>query len=142
VKASDVGRGIYKVDKQWQTKKDLRVPESVLYDEYRKVLYASNINGRPMEKNGQGFISKVSLDGKIEVLKWATGLHATKGSAIHKNKLYVSDIDHLIEIDIKTGKILSKYPATGAKFLNDVVTDASGNVYVTDMSSENSESTY
>ncbi|MBW1672287.1 MAG: SMP-30/gluconolactonase/LRE family protein, partial [Deltaproteobacteria bacterium] len=82
--------------------------------------------------------SKVSLDGKIEVLKWATGLHAPKGSAIYKNKLYVSDIDHLIEIDVKTGKILAKYPATGAKFLNDVATDASGNVYITDMSSENS----
>ena len=138
VKASDVGGGIYKVDKQWQTKKELRVPESVLYDESTNILYVSNINGKSTEKNGQGFISKVSLDGKIEVLKWATGLHAPKGSAIYKNKLYVSDIDHLIEIDVKTGKILAKYPAPGAKFLNDVATDASGNVYVTDMSSENS----
>jgi sugar lactone lactonase YvrE len=138
VNASDVGGGRYKVDKQWQTKKELRVPESILYDESRNVLYVSNINGKSTEKNGQGFISKVSLDGKIEVLKWATGLHAPKGSAIYKNKLYVSDIDHLIEIDVKTGKILAKYPAPGAKFLNDVATDASGNVYVSDMSSENS----
>jgi len=138
VNASDVSRGTYKVNKQWQTKKELRVPESVLFDESRNVLYVSNINGKPTEKNGQGFISKVSLDGKIEVLKWATGLHAPKGSAIYKNTLYVSDIDHLIEIDVKTGKILAKYSATGAKFLNDVATDASGNVYVTDMSSENS----
>ena len=138
VKASDVSGGTYKVDKQWQTKKEFRVPESILFDESRNVLYVSNINGKSTEKNGQGFISKVSLDGKIEVLKWATGLHAPKGSAIYKNKLYVSDIDHLIEIDVKTGKILAKYPATGAKFLNDVAADASGNVYVTDMSSENS----
>jgi len=138
VKASDVSGGTYKVDKQWQTKKELRVPESVLFDESRNVLYVSNINGKSTEKNGQGFISKVSLDGKIEVLKWATGLHAPKGSAIYKNKLYVSDIDHLIEIDVKTGKILARYPATEAKFLNDVAADASGNVYVTDMSSENS----
>ena len=136
--ASDVGGGTYTVDKQWQTKKELRVPESVLYDEFRNILYVSNINGKSTEKNGLGFISKVSLDGKIEVLKWATGLHAPKGSAIYKNKLYVSDIDHLIEIDVSTGKILAKYPATGAKFLNDVATDSMGNVYVTDMSSENS----
>jgi sugar lactone lactonase YvrE len=138
VNASDVSGSTYKVDKQWQTKKELRVPESVLYDESRNVLYVSNINGKSTEKNGQGFISKVSLDGKIEVLKWVTGLHAPKGSAIYKNKLYVSDIDHLIEIDVNTGKILAKYPATGAKFLNDVATDSMGNVYVTDMSSENS----
>jgi len=138
VHASEVGGSTYKVDKQWQTQKELRVPESVLYDKSGNILYVSNINGKPTEKNGQGFISKVSLDGKIEVLKWATGLHAPKGSAIYKNKLYVSDIDHLIEIDVSTGKILAKYPATGAKFLNDVATDSMGNVYVTDMSSENS----
>ena len=138
VNASDVGGVTYKVDKKWQTKKELRVPESVLYDKSTNILYVSNINGKPTEKNGQGFISKVSLDGKIEVLQWAKGLHAPKGSGIYKNRLYVSDIDHLIEIDVKTGKILAKYPATGAKFLNDVSTDASGNVYVTDMSSENS----
>ena len=138
VNASDVGGSIYKLDKQWQTKKELRVPESVLYDESRNALYVSNINGKPTEKNGQGFISKVSLNGNIEVLKWVTGLHAPKGSAIYKNRLYVSDIDHLIEINLKTGKIIAKYPATGAKFLNDVAIDASGSVYVTDMSSENS----
>ncbi|MDY7036071.1 MAG: SMP-30/gluconolactonase/LRE family protein, partial [Thermodesulfobacteriota bacterium] len=94
--------------------------------------------GKPTQKNGQGFISKVTLDGKIEILKWATGLNAPKGSAIYRNKLYVSDIDQLVEIDLKTGKILAKYPAAGANFLNDVSADASGNVYVSDMSSENS----
>ena len=136
--ASNSGLGKYKVTLLWSTKRDLRVPESVLYDESRNVLYVSNINGRSTEKNGQGFISKVSLDGKIEVLKWATGLNAPKGLAMYGNKLYVSDIDRLIEIDVKTGKILEKYPAPEAKFLNDVAADALGNVYVTDMSSENS----
>ncbi|MBW1704970.1 MAG: SMP-30/gluconolactonase/LRE family protein [Deltaproteobacteria bacterium] len=137
-RSDDVGRIEYRLIKQWETVKGLRVPESVLYDACGNILYVSNINGRPTEKNGQGFISKVSLNGKIEVLKWATGLDAPKGSAIHGNKLYVSDIDQLVEIDLKTGKILSKYPAAGAKFLNDVATDALGNVYVTDMSSKNS----
>jgi len=138
LKASDGSGGEYKLTQQWETKKELRVPESVLYDESGNVLYVSNINGKPTEKNGKGFISKVSLNGKIEVLRWTTGLNAPKGSTIYGDKLYVSDIDRLVEIDLNTGKILAEYPATGAKFLNDVATDASGNVYVTDMSSENS----
>lgn len=134
----DVGKSTYTVTKQWETQQELRIPESVLYDEARNILYVSNINGKPAEKNGQGFISKVALDRKIEVLKWATGLNAPKGSAIYKNKLYVSDIDHLVEIDLKTGKIVARYPAAGAQFLNDLAVDASGNVYVSDMSSANS----
>jgi sugar lactone lactonase YvrE len=136
--ADDAVRIEYNLIKQWETEKELRVPESVLYDESGNILYVSNINGGPTEKNGQGFISKVSLDGKIEVLKWVTGLNAPKGSAIHGNKFYVSDIDQLVEIDLKTGKILAKYLAAGAEFLNDVAADASGNVYVSDMSSKNS----
>lgn len=134
----DVGKATYTVTKQWETQQELRIPESVLYDEAGNILYVSNINGKPTEKNSQGFISKISLGGKIEVLKWATGLNAPKGSAIYKNKLYVSDIDHLVEIDLKTGKIVTRYPAAGAQFLNDVAVDASGNVYVSDMSPANS----
>lgn len=136
--AGDVGKAQYKVTKQWETQKELRIPESIVYDESRNILYVSNINGKSAERNGQGFISKVSLDGKIVVLKWVTGLNAPKGSAIYQDKLYVSDIDHVVEIDLETGKILARYPAPGAQFLNDVAADASGNIYVTDMSAANS----
>ena len=130
--------GQYKLTWQWETPRDLRVPESVLYHEKEKVLYVSNINGSPTEKNGKGFISKIALDGRIEVLQWATGLNAPKGLAIFQQKIYVADIDRLVEIDLKTGKISAEYPAEGAGFLNDVVTDSAGNVYVSDMSQENS----
>jgi len=127
-----------KLMKLWETKTDLRVPESVLYNPSEDILYVSNINGKPTEKNGKGFISKVSLNGEILVLKWVTGLNAPKGSGIYRGSLYVTDIDELVEIDLKTGKILSKYPAVGAGFLNDVTIDKNGNVYVSDMSSQNS----
>lgn len=128
----------YKLTKQWETAEGLQVPESILYDESRNILFVSNICGKPTEKNNKGFISKASLDGKIVVLKWATGLNAPKGSALYGNAFYVSDIDHLVKIDLKTGKILNRYPAAESKFLNDVAVDSSGNIYVTDMSPENS----
>ena len=127
-----------KLTKLWETKADLRVPESVLYHPSEDILYVSNINGKPTEKNGKGFISKVSLSGKILELKWASGLNAPKGSGIYRDRLYVTDIDELVEIDLKTGRTLSIYPAVGAGFLNDVTIDKDGNVYVSDMSSTNS----
>jgi sugar lactone lactonase YvrE len=124
--------------KLWETEKGLLVPESVLYDKNGNILYVSSINGTPTEKNGKGFVSKVSLDGKILDLKWATGLDAPKGSAIYKGKFYVSDIDRLVEFDLKTGAFKAAYPAKGARFLNDVAADRDGNIYVTDMDKTNS----
>ena len=69
LRASDVGSGKYRLTKQWETENNLRIPESVLYDKTKNILYVSNINGKPTEKNGKGFISKVLLNGKIEKLK-------------------------------------------------------------------------
>lgn len=124
--------------KVWETKRDFLVPESVLYHKADKTLYVSNINGMPTEKNGKGFISRLSLDGRILKLKWAEGLNAPKGAAIYANRFFVSDIDRLVEIDMKTGKICHTYPAQGARFLNDVAVDDQGRVYVTDMDEKNS----
>jgi sugar lactone lactonase YvrE len=127
-----------KLTQKWATTQDLKVPESVLYDADRDVLFISNVNGSPLEKNGKGFISKVTLTGEFENLEWVTGLNAPKGSGIWQNKLYVTDIDELVEIDIETGEIINKFSAENAVFLNDITVNDSGNVYVSDMSAENS----
>src|SRR5687768_14013830 len=117
---------------KWTTEATLRVPESVLLDSKNNVLYVSSIDGTPDDKDGNGFIAQVTLDGKIKNLKWATGLDAPKGMGLHNNKLYVADIDRIVVIDIATGKTSSTVPVEGAKFLNDVTVDKSGNVYVSD----------
>jgi len=117
---------------QWQTS-GLKNPESVVYDEQREQLYVSNVNGKPTDKDGNGSIARVSLDGDIEALDWVTGLDAPKGLAIHGNKLYVADIDTLVVIDITSSSISERYTVSDAKFLNDVTAAANGDIYVSDM---------
>ena len=124
--------------KVWETDRSFKVPESITYDTKREILYVSNINGSPMEKDGNGFISKVRLDGSIEKFEWVTGLNAPKGSALTKEKLYVTDIDELVVIDIETGNKIYSFKNDEAIFLNDVAIDQAGNVYVSDFSKENS----
>jgi hypothetical protein len=116
----------------WETT-GLKTPESALAVPAEGFAYVSNVAGKPTEKDGNGFISKVSLaDGKIIALEWAKGMDAPKGLALAGGKLYTADIDKLVEIDPASGKILAKYDAPGATFLNDVAADAQGNVYVSD----------
>jgi hypothetical protein len=109
-------------------------PESVYEDATRKVLYVSNLNGAPTDKDGNGFISKVGMDGKLITLKWIEGgLNAPKGMVMKGDTLWVTDIDKLVEIDAAAGKIVNTYPAEGAIFLNDPAIDDAGNVYVSDI---------
>ena len=123
------------VQKIWETPVQLKTPESVPLYPSKNILFVSNIDGKPDEKDGQGFISKVSpVNGTIIELNWVTGLNAPKGMAISSDssKLYVSDITDLVEIDIANGKIINRYNAPGSAFLNDVVSDGQGNIYVSD----------
>lgn len=118
--------------KIWETDSTLKVPESVLYHAPEKILYVSNIDGKSGEKDLKGFISKVSLEGKIITLAWATNLSAPKGMGIHNNKLYVADLQELVVIDLKTAEVVDRIPVPGAIFLNDVTIDNQGIVYVSD----------
>jgi len=95
-------------------------------------LYVANINGDLSQKDGNGFISILKTNGEIEDLEWVSWLNAPKGKAIYKGKLYVSDIDELVEIDIKSGKITNKYKADGAVFLNDVAACMNDMIFVSD----------
>lgn len=117
---------------KWETDTVLTTCESVLYDAERNVLYVSNINGTPDEKDGNGSIARVSLDGTVTDAAWVTGLDAPKGMGIRGNRLFVTDIDRIVEIDADAGKIVKTYPIQGASFLNDVTVAANGDVYVSD----------
>lgn len=117
----------------WQSDTSIRTPESVLFDPKEDVLYVSCINGNPTADNKSGFISKMSLDGKVIALKFTDGLNSPKGMGILENKLYVTEIAGVAEIDLASGKILKRYPVAGARFLNDITADTkNGVVYISD----------
>lgn len=122
-----------KVEKLWETHAVFDVPESVFYNPQDNKIYVANINGKPTDRDGNGFLSLMQPDGRIMRLEWVTGLHAPKGMNVAGNFLYVADIYRVAKIDFRKGTVARYYETEGAQFLNDVIADDKGNVYITDM---------
>jgi len=117
----------------WELTDGVKSPESAYFDEASGFLFVSQIgDGGATGKDGDGYLSKLTPDGKVVALKWIIGLNAPKGIRSHDGRLWISDIDQLVEIDIAEGKILSQTPVPDAKFLNDVTCTPDGTVYVSD----------
>jgi outer membrane protein assembly factor BamB len=120
------------LEKIWEAKESLPVPESVLYKADTKELYVSLIDGSANVKDGKGGIAILNLDGSMKNAHWVSGLNAPKGLAIYKNTLYVADLTAVISIDLITGKIKHKLEIENAVFLNDLTVDNKGTLYVSD----------
>lgn len=121
-----------KLEKAWEITDGLNVVESSHYDEATKMIYTSNIVGKYYEKDSIGYISKFRENGKLITKEWVKGLNAPKGISCSKTSLYVTDIDRLLEISLKSGKILKEYRNSKTKSLNDVSVAPNGKVYVSD----------
>jgi DNA-binding beta-propeller fold protein YncE len=115
----------------WETK-GFAQPESVVVDPATGAIYVSNIAGAVMQKDGNGFISKLNSSGKMVTRQWVKGLNSPTGLALRDRTLYVADVDQLVEINAASGEILKRYRAKGAILLNDVAIDPDGTVYVSD----------
>lgn len=111
----------------------LEQPESALFDAAGQRVIVSNIVGNPGEADGNGYLSVLSMDGKLVTQHWTDGMDAPKGMATAGGKLYVADITHVRVVDLQSGKLASTIDVPNAVFLNDMTADASGKVYVTDM---------
>ncbi|MFP5246097.1 MAG: PQQ-dependent sugar dehydrogenase, partial [Thermoanaerobaculia bacterium] len=113
---------------------NLRGPESVLHDEEQDVYFVSNVDGEPGTKDGKGFISRITPDGKIADLQFISGLNAPKGMAIRGTELWVADIDALRVFNRVTGAAVRtiELAPEGAVFLRDVAVGPDESVYVTD----------
>lgn len=116
---------------EWEAK-GLAQPESVIYDPVTDVLFVTNINGAVMQKDGNGFISRIKPDGTVLKRSWATGFNSPTGMGLHDRTLYVADVDTLVEVSAASGSIEKRHKAQGAIFLNDVVVAEDGTVYVSD----------
>lgn len=121
-----------KTNELWRDSEGLAQPECAYYDAASDAVFVSNVNGNPKEKDGNGYITKLTTDGKVVAAKWATGLDAPKGLRSHGKTLWAADIDQIVAIDIESGKITERVAVEGATFLNDLATAADGTVYVAD----------
>ena len=111
-------------------------PESAACDAETGTLYVSEFVSalKPLEKDGQGRISKVGRDGAVIEQQFlpASGdvLHKPKGVWVAGERLWVTDIDAVWVFDTQSrrGRRLA---LPGAEFANDV-TLAGDTLYVTD----------
>ena len=114
-------------------------PESVEYYAAEDLYLVTNINGSPFAVDDNGFISKISPDGKVLDLKWIDGarsdtrLHGPKGAAISGNILYVADHDEVHLFELPSGKQKTSVKIPGSTFLNGITPGGGGSVYTTDM---------
>jgi hypothetical protein len=112
-------------------------PESVRYDAELDVWYVSNINGSPVDKDGNGYISRLKADGTVDSMKFIEGgklgvtLNGPKGLALQGDTLWVADIDAVRGFNRRTGVPVASITLKGAKFLNDVAVGPDG-IYITD----------
>ena len=117
----------------WVTPDTFLTPESVLKDPGRDILYVSSFdNDYARKPEPSGYISRLSLEGKILEQRWVDGLHAPTGMDSWMDTLYVAEREHLLAIDMATGEIAGRWAIPDPVFPNDLVIDDQGTVYISD----------
>ncbi|CAI9686852.1 hypothetical protein EAVNVH72_03511 [Elizabethkingia anophelis] len=114
------------------------MPEGVTSDGKR--FFVSNQGQDVFSKDGDGFISEISEDGKIINLKFLPRkgiLHAPKGMTVANNILYIADLDRIVGYDINTRKTVFEITISEAKVLNDICRLENGFITVTETVSGN-----
>jgi DNA-binding beta-propeller fold protein YncE len=121
-----------RLTKLWETKPELKTPQSVVFDSARQLIYVCNSAGGATADGGRGFISKISPEGEIVELEWITGLVSPKDMAVRGDRLFVSGNAELFEIDINRGRMRGRYLNDKAVDLRGVAASPTGAVYVAD----------
>ncbi|CDX14070.1 Periplasmic ATP/GTP-binding protein [Mesorhizobium sp. ORS 3359] len=116
----------------WRTS-GFEQPESALADAAHNRIVVSNIVGNPGAADGNGYLSLLSMDGKVIARHWVDGMDAPKGMAISGGRLYAADITKVRVVDFASGRLVETIDVPGSVFLNDMTQDGAGKVYVSDM---------
>ncbi len=105
-------------------------PESTIVN--KNDLYVSNVGKelKPTLKDGDGFISKLDVNGKIKELHFIDGLDAPKGMGIVGNTLFVADINTLRGFDLSSKKEIFNVVFEGVNFLNDITVKDSNTLFI------------
>ncbi|MEO9483976.1 MAG: hypothetical protein ABJG47_11040 [Ekhidna sp.] len=121
----------YELEKLWSTSEGLIGCESVVFDHTTNSFYVSNSSA--YDFTGKGYLSKYSADGDLIDSAWVTGLNRPTGMAILDDRLFIGDINRLVEVNIPAGEIINEYQLNGDDVpgLNDVAISHVGEVYVT-----------
>lgn len=110
--------------------------EAARYDDVRDEYLVSNLGERG-PANANGFIARVAPDGTVRELRWiGQGLFDPLGIFLHRDRIYVADIDAVRIFDRATGAPRGTVEVPGAVRLNDLAVAPDGNVYVTDSGSD------
>jgi len=131
ISAQEVFKSL-KLEKVWTVSEDLTVAESAHYNAADKTIYVSNIVGMHNIKDSIGYISKLNEKGEFLAKEWVKGLNAPKGIACTNQKLFVTDIDRVVEVELASGKITNIYRNSKSISLNDVTVASDGRVYISD----------
>jgi sugar lactone lactonase YvrE len=120
-------------------------PENVVYDSAADVFLVSNIVGNPAARDDNGFISRVSPDGRLLALRWIAGgvrgavLDAPKGLAIRGDTLAIADVGAVHLFNRVTGAPIATIRLHG-QVMNDVAWAPDGSLWITDTGPDRSHS--
>ncbi len=120
------------LEMEWDSEVYYPTNESVLYEPNQNILYVSCIAGKPTEIDGKGHIARMAVDGSIIDSVWARGLNAPKGMCIFDGRLYVSDVNRIVSINLDNPEDKVAYEVPGSVFLNDLTAGLRG-VFFSDM---------